>query len=90
MNREKSKDEAATPPEDIDVAVILTNGFDGDLVKRSIRQALGREIEVVGGWPTNERSAADGAAIDAFNRITSWRKMRGHQEYEAGTDHDEL
>lgn len=88
MRTERSEAEQGTPPEDVDVAVILTNYADGDLVKRSIRKALERDVEIVGGRVADAMLAADGAAIAAFKRLESWHKIRGYHQDEVV--HNEL
>lgn len=90
MRRENSKDEESTPPEDIDVAVIMTNHGDGDLLKRAVNKALGREVEIMGGAISDVMFAADGAAIAAFKRLESWQKMQAYRQYEEEFKHGEL
>ena len=88
MIREKSTDQHI-PPEDIDVAVIMTTYGDGELLKRAVSKALGRQIEIKGG-ALFDMFAADGAALAAWNRLESWQETQRYKQHQYGKHKEEL
>ncbi|KIN02863.1 hypothetical protein OIDMADRAFT_178682 [Oidiodendron maius Zn] len=90
MGREHSKKEDLDP-EDIDAAVILTTGIDGDLLKRAINKALGREVNIIGGSFTDVILAANGAALVALKVLHSWEEeQESRDRYSDNFEHHEL
>ncbi|RHZ69158.1 hypothetical protein CDV55_104165 [Aspergillus turcosus] len=73
-------------PQRIDKLVILTAGHDGHLVKKAVQQALGDQIDVIGGTVHDSGLAAVGAARSALDEIQKqvWTK------YQGWIQHDEL
>ena len=89
MKREKSTDQDI-PPEDIDVAVIMTTYGDGELLKRAVSKALGRQVEIKGGALFDMMFAADGAALAAWNRLESWQETQRYKQHQYGKLEEEL
>ena len=94
MKRENSTDQHI-PPEDIDVAVIMTTHGDGKLLKRAVSKALGRQVEIKGGALHDMMLAADGAALAAWNRLDLWQETQRYKHYrfdndEGNLEHNEL
>ncbi|GFF37013.1 hypothetical protein IFM51744_03319 [Aspergillus udagawae] len=73
-------------PQRIDKLVILTAGHDGYLVKTAVWQALGDQIDVIGGTVHDSGLAAIGAARSALEEIQKqvWTK------YQGWIQHDEI
>ncbi|RHZ67352.1 uncharacterized protein CDV56_109019 [Aspergillus thermomutatus] len=73
-------------PQRIDKLVILTAGHDGHLVKNAVQQALGDQIDVIGGTVYDSGLAAIGAARSALDEIQKqvWIK------YQGWIQHDEI
>lgn len=90
VGREHSKKEDLDP-EDIDAAVIMTTGIDGDLLKRAINRALGREVKIIGGSFTDVMLPANGAALTALKLLHSWEKEQENRDrYHDDFQHHEL
>ena len=81
MTRENSND-GFISPEEVDVAVIMTNSMDGGLIQRALRRALGDHVEIIGGIPTNSLLAAKGAASSALDWLKHWEKTQRLMDYE--------
>ncbi|GIJ91806.1 hypothetical protein Asppvi_010779 [Aspergillus pseudoviridinutans] len=81
---EKHKDDGI--PQRIDKLVLLTAGHDGHLVKKAVWQALGDQIDVIGGTVHDSGLAAIGAARSALEEIQKqvWTK------YQGWIQHDEI
>ncbi|KAG2002837.1 hypothetical protein GB937_009486 [Aspergillus fischeri] len=73
-------------PQRIDKLVILTAGHDGHLVKTAVQQALGDQIDIIGGTVHDSGLAAIGAARSALGEIQKqvWTK------YQGWIQHDEI
>ncbi|GIK04361.1 hypothetical protein Aspvir_008442 [Aspergillus viridinutans] len=73
-------------PQRIEKLVILTAGHDGLLVKKAVRQALGDQIDAIGGTVHDSGLAAVGAARSALEEIQKqvWTK------YQVWIQHDEI
>lgn len=89
MRREKSTDQHI-PPEDIDVAVIMTTYGDGELLERAVSKALGRQVEIKGGALHDMMHAADGAALAAWNHLESWQETQRYKQHKYRKDEGKL
>lgn len=69
------------PQQEIDAVVIVTDQFDGALLRRAAKLAVGDGVRIYGGKMIDLTMAAKGAAIIAFKRRQSWYHA---QEYEQG------
>jgi hypothetical protein len=78
-------------PEQIDTVVITTDYLDGPLLKRAVVNALGPDVEIIGGTTLSMFFAAEGAARSALKRHASWVEMRRNQGFETNVfGHDEF
>jgi len=69
-------------PEQIETVVITTDYIDGPLLKRAVINALGPDVEIIGGTMLSMFFAAEGAARSALKRHGSWVEMRRNQGFE--------
>lgn len=84
-----------TGPGKIDVALILTTGFEGELVKRAVQKALGEEVIIKGSSIKDLKDyvtlPADGAALVALRLLEGWIEICGDEQgYGVGLEHNEL
>ncbi|GFF72131.1 hypothetical protein IFM61392_02661 [Aspergillus lentulus] len=65
-------------PQRIDKLIILTAGHDGHLIKKAIQQALGDQIDIIGGTVYDSGLAAIGAARFALDETQKqvWTKYQ--------------
>ncbi|PYI33823.1 hypothetical protein BP00DRAFT_455151 [Aspergillus indologenus CBS 114.80] len=83
--RQSRKKTSATKVQRVDYAIVLTDHFDGELVRRAVREAIGDGVPILGSLK-EMTMAADGAARLAWKR----RENLLLRQNSASARHDEL